>query len=157
MSLICYFSFLIKTPASWFKTVFCKAQPIEHKNSPIMNYFAASQFFFVLFFINSKTAKLWTLGLLVNVSYPVSLCPALYIKREKEGPGTLPHLVPHWTREKFPLILVLYKGNRAFADLRCGEEDSISPSTHTFAATNGWGLQPGIVRPQNKKGRILTE
>ena len=29
------------------------------------------------------------------------------------------------------------KGNHAFADLRYGEEDSISPSTLNFAATKG--------------------
>ena len=29
------------------------------------------------------------------------------------------------------------KGNRAFADLRYGKEDSISPSTLIFAATKG--------------------
>ena len=31
-----------------------------------------------------------------------------------------------------------HKGNRAFADLRCGEEDSISPSTHNFVAKKGY-------------------
>ena len=30
-----------------------------------------------------------------------------------------------------------YKGNGAFADLRYGEEDSISPSTLIFPATKG--------------------
>ena len=30
-----------------------------------------------------------------------------------------------------------HKGNRAFADLRYGEEDSISPNTQIFAATKG--------------------
>ena len=29
------------------------------------------------------------------------------------------------------------KGNRAFADLRCGKEDSISPSTLIVAAAKG--------------------
>ena len=32
-------------------------------------------------------------------------------------------------------IIRHYKGNRAFADLRYGEEDSISTSTLSFAAT----------------------
>ena len=33
--------------------------------------------------------------------------------------------------------LELVKGNRAFADLRYGEEDGISPSTLMFANTKG--------------------
>ena len=35
------------------------------------------------------------------------------------------------------LVNLLYKGNRAIADLRYGKEDSISPSTLIFAATKG--------------------
>ena len=34
-------------------------------------------------------------------------------------------------------IILFSKGNRAFADLRYVEEDSISPSTLIFAATKG--------------------
>ena len=34
-------------------------------------------------------------------------------------------------------IVVFPKGNRAFADLRYGEEDRISPSTLMFANTKG--------------------
>ena len=41
--------------------------------------------------------------------------------------------------EKKPVLYfdLLQKGNRAFADLRYGEEDSISPSTVIFPATKG--------------------
>ena len=35
------------------------------------------------------------------------------------------------------IAVLKYKGNRAFADLRYGEEDSISPRTLIVAATKG--------------------
>ena len=44
-----------------------------------------------------------TIGPLDTVSCYVSLCLSLSIKQEREGPGTLPHMVPHWTKEKFTL------------------------------------------------------
>ena len=34
--------------------------------------------------------------------------------------------------------LEAYKGNRAFSDLNCGEEDSISPGTLIFPAKKGY-------------------
>ena len=49
--------------------------------------------------------------------------------------GTLPLGKP--SQKKISFLTDIDKGNRAFADLRYGEEDGISPRTLIFAAIKG--------------------
>ena len=56
----------------------------------------------------------------------------------KQGPNSTILDIKHSTGNRRLYVYLTYnKRNRAFADLRYGEEDIISPSTLNFPATKG--------------------